>query len=79
MKPITGPKAEAILLTTGTDGGADIEAEFAQELAQIEAESMGWQPLGQGAYLHLGSDAPVIEITGAATANMTDSNVLWIV
>lgn len=79
MKPITGPKAETTVLTTGTDGGADIESEFAQELAQIEAESMGWQPLAQGAYLHLGSDAPVIEITGTATANMTGSNMLWIV
>jgi hypothetical protein len=24
------------------------------ELAAIEAESIGWQPLGEGAYLHVG-------------------------
>ncbi len=24
------------------------------ELAAIEAESIGWQPLGDGAYLHVG-------------------------
>lgn len=31
----------------------DVQAELT-ELAAIEAESIGWQPLGDGAYLHLG-------------------------
>ena len=35
---------------------ADIEAEFWRELAQIEAESIGWQPLEPGAYLHVEDD-----------------------
>lgn len=30
------------------------EAELQAELAAIEAEAMGWLPLGEGAYLHLG-------------------------
>ena len=31
----------------------DLQAEMA-DLDAIEAESIGWQPLGDGAYLHLG-------------------------
>ena len=31
---------------------ASIEADFWTELAQIKAESIGWVPLGEGAYLH---------------------------
>ena len=29
------------------------EAEFLRELAEIEAESIGWTPLEQGVYLHV--------------------------
>ena len=32
----------------------DLQAEL-QELAAIEAESIGWLPLGDGAYLHVDS------------------------
>ena len=32
------------------------EADFWRELALIEAESLGWQPLGPGAYLHVQDD-----------------------
>ena len=31
-----------------------IEVDFQRELAEIEAESIGWMPLGEGAYLHVG-------------------------
>ena len=31
----------------------DIEVDFLRELAEIEAESIGWQPLEPGAYLHV--------------------------
>ncbi len=73
MSPITGPaRAEASIACA-------MEREYERELAEIETESLGWQPLGGGAYLHVGSEAPVIVITGAASANMADSNVLWIV
>ena len=66
MKPITGPAP------------ASIEADFWRELAEIEAESIGWQALEEGAYLHIGSERPVIEITGQATAAMAGVNVLWL-
>lgn len=32
----------------------DLQAELV-EIANIEAESIGWQPLGSGAYLHIGN------------------------
>lgn len=32
------------------------EADFLRELAELEAESIGWQPLEQGAYLHVEDD-----------------------
>ena len=38
-----------------------IEEDFWAELAQIEAESIGWLPLDEAAYLHIGSDAPVMQ------------------
>jgi hypothetical protein len=67
MKPVTGPAP------------ASIEADFWRELAEIEAESIGWQALGDGAYLHLGAERSEIEITGQATAAMAGVNVLWLV
>ena len=55
-----------------------IQNDFLRELAEIEAESMGWIPL-DGAYLHLGSDEELVEIVGFADAGMAGANVLWIV
>ena len=55
-----------------------IEEDFWAELAQIQAESIGWIPLDEGAYLHVGSDAPVIQVVGVAKEEMADSNVLWL-
>ena len=55
-----------------------IEEDFWAELAQIQAESIGWLPLDEGAYLHVGSDAPVIHVVGVAKGEMADSNVLWL-
>ncbi len=37
------------------------QADFLRELAEIEVESMGWQPLEQGVYLHV-SDAKAPEV-----------------
>lgn len=31
----------------------ELEADFLRELAEIEAESIGWQPLEPGVYLHV--------------------------
>ena len=56
----------------------DIEADFWAELAQTQAESIGWIPLDEGAYLHVGSDELVIQVVGLAKAEMADGNVLWL-
>jgi hypothetical protein len=55
-----------------------IEEDFQSELAQIQAESIGWIPLDEGAYLHLGSNTPVIQVVGIAKEEMAGSNVLWL-
>ena len=39
----------------------DIEEDFWSELAQIQAESIGWRPLAPGVYLHV-SDANATEV-----------------
>ena len=39
----------------------DIEADFWRELAEIEAEGLGWTTLEQGAYLHV-SDETATEV-----------------
>jgi hypothetical protein len=39
----------------------DIEADFWRELAEIEAESIGWMPLEEGVYLHV-SDVNATEV-----------------
>ena len=56
-----------------------IEEDFWAELAQIQTESIGWIPLDEGAYLHIGSDQPVIQVVGIAKAEMASSNVLWLI
>ena len=56
----------------------DLQAEL-QELAAIEAESIGWQPLGEGAYLHLGKpeeEEIVISVVGVPDVGMAGMNVL---
>jgi hypothetical protein len=71
MQPITGPAHTA-------DIEADIEAEFKRELADIEAESIGWLPLGEGCYLHTGNDSAEILIVGTASASLAGLNMLWV-
>ena len=55
-----------------------IEEDFQIELAQIQAESIGWIPLEVSAYLHVGSDEPFIQVVGIAKAEMAGGNVLWL-
>ena len=55
-----------------------IEEDFWAELAQIQAESIGWIPLDEGAYLHVGSDELVIQVVGIAKEEMVSTNVLWL-
>ena len=45
----------------GCDMPEAIEADFLAELARLEAESIGWIPLEDGAYLHV-SDLNVTEV-----------------
>ena len=52
-----------------------------QELAAIEAESIGWLPLGDGAYLHVGNpdeEDTIITVTGVPDASMAGMNVLLV-
>jgi hypothetical protein len=55
-----------------------IEAEFWAELAQIRAESIGWIPLDEAAYLHLGSETSIIEVVGIPKPEMQGTSVLWL-
>jgi hypothetical protein len=55
-----------------------IEEDFWAELAQIQAESIGWIPLDEGAYLHVGSDELVIQVVGVAQGEMAGGDVLWL-
>jgi hypothetical protein len=48
------------------------------ELAAIEAEAIGWLPLEEGAYLHIGNpdeEEPVV-VVGVPDAGMAGMNVL---
>ena len=57
----------------------DLLAEL-RELAAIEAESIGWLPLGDGAYLHVGDpEGDVITVVGVADAGMAGMNVVWVI
>ena len=58
----------------------DLQVELA-ELAAIEAEAIGWLPLGDGAYLHIGNpdeEEVVITVTGVPDAGMAGINVLLV-
>ncbi len=49
------------------------------DLAAIEAESIGWLPLGDGAYLHLGKpdeEEIVITVVGVPEVGMAGMNGL---
>ena len=48
-----------------------IEADFLRELAELEAESIGWQLLEPGAYLHVEDDqATEVLVVGIPQAGM---------
>ena len=52
-------------------------ADLVAELAQIQAEFIGWTPLEPGAYLHVGDpNATVIEVVGVPHADMKGLTVL---
>ena len=49
----------------------DHASDFLQDLKAIQAESIGWLPLGEGAYLHCGDDNQdyVIDVVGIAKSD----------
>jgi hypothetical protein len=56
-----------------------IESDFLAELAQIQADSIGWIPLDEGVYLHVFDDKATEElVVGLASADMQTSNVLLV-
>ncbi len=55
-----------------------IEEDLWAELAQIKVESIGWIPLDEGAYLHIGSNDSVIVVVGATEAEIANTNMLWL-
>jgi len=63
-----------------TDNSMPIEQDFWAVLAQIQAESIGWIPLGEGVYLHVADDnANEVLVVSMAHADMLASIVLWVV
>ena len=60
-------------------------ADYLRELKAIEAESIGWLPLDDNTYLHIGTQPgteqdAVIEVVGIMTdASVANANVLWLV
>lgn len=66
-----------------TEGAMDIHTtpEDAQFLAEVAAEAIGWLPLGEGAYLHVGNPDQqelVITVVGMPDAAMAGMHVLWV-
>jgi hypothetical protein len=69
-------KSDAVVLSLHETLSND---NFQSDLQALEAESMGWVYLSEGAYLHEGSDGSgVIQVVGIAHPSMSESNVLWL-
>ena len=57
------------------------DSEFLAELRAIEGEAIGWLPLGDAAYLHLGKpeeEEIVITVVGVPEVGMAGMNVLLV-
>jgi len=53
--------------------------DFKLELQEIAAESIGWLPLGDRTYLHVGShETEIIEVVGIPGAEMQGLTVLLV-
>lgn len=56
-----------------------VDLDEAAFLAEVQAESIGWLPVGDGAYLHLGhpdEEKLVITVVGVPDAGMAGMNVM---
>ena len=52
---------------------------FESDIQALEAESLGWVYLSEGAYLHEGSDkSGVIQVVGIAQTSMSEFNIIWL-
>ena len=74
-------KEDARIIRASTLLRSALERDEAAFLAEVQAESIGWLPLGDGAYLHLGNTGEeelVITVVGVADAGMAGMNVLWV-
>lgn len=63
----------------GSESTASLQLDLAQELQALQAESIGWQPMGDGAYLHQGKpeeEEAVITVVGVPEVGMAGMNVL---
>ena len=50
------------------------------ELQALEAESMVWVYLSEGAYLHEDKgESGLIQVVGIAQPSMNESNILWLI
>ena len=50
------------------------------ELQAIEAETIGWVYLTEGAYIHEGSGkSGLIQVVGIVETSMIESNILWLI
>ena len=57
------------------------DEELAADVAALAVEAMGWLPLGDGSYLHLGKpeeEEVVITVVGVPEAGMAGMNVLLV-
>jgi len=73
---IQAGKSDAVVLSLHETLSND---SFESEIQALEAESMGWVYLSEGAYLHEGTDrSGVIQVVGIAHPSMSESNVLWL-
>ena len=56
-----------------------IDSDFWLDLAKIQAQFIGWIPLDEGVYLHVGSDeTEIIEVVGIPTAEMQGLTILLV-
>ena len=57
------------------------DEELAADVAALAVEAMGWLPLGDGSYLHLGKpeeEEIVITVVGVPAVGMVGMNVLLV-
>ena len=58
-----------------------LDSQSLAELQALAAEAMGWQPLGDGAYLHIGAtneEEAIIHVVGVPDVMMAGMNVLLV-